>query len=90
MKKSELIAAVAAKAEVTKGDAEDVLDAFTQVARDALAEGKKVPLTDFGTFATKDRAARTGRNPQTGQPVQIPAKTVAQFKPAKSLADHLA
>lgn len=90
MKKYELIAAVAAKAEVAKGDAEDVLDAFIQVAREALADGKKVVLPDFGTLLTKERAARTARNPQTGQPVAVPAKTVAQFKPARSLADHLA
>ncbi|MCF6432636.1 HU family DNA-binding protein [Leisingera sp. MMG025] len=90
MKKSELIAAVASTADVSKADAERVLDAFTGVARTALSEGKKVPLTDFGTFVTKERAARAGRNPQTGQPLTVPAKTVAQFKPAKSLADHLA
>lgn len=90
MKKSELIAAVSKTTEIAKGDVEDVLDAFVQEACAALAEGKKVALPDFGTFSTKERAARNGRNPQTGAPIEIPAKTVVAFKPAKSLADHLA
>jgi len=90
MKKSELIAAVSATSKITKGDVEDVLDAFVQETRAALAEGDKVALPDFGTFSTKERAARAGRNPQTGQPLTVPAKTVVVFKPTKSLADHLA
>jgi len=90
MKKSELIAAVSATSKITKGDVEDVLDAFCSVTRDALAKGDKVALPDFGTFITKERAARKGRNPQTGDPIEIPAKTVVALKPTKSLADHLA
>lgn len=90
MKKAELIAAVAETANVSKADAERTLDAFTAVARTGLKEGKRISLPDFGTFTTKDRAARTGRNPKTGEPVAIPAKTVASFKPAPALADLVA
>jgi len=90
MKKAELIDAVAATANVSKADAERTLEAFTAVTRTALAEGKRVQLTGLGTFVTKERAARTARNPSTGAPVEVPAKTVAAFKVAKSLADHLA
>lgn len=90
MKKSELIDAVAATANVTKADAERTLEAFTAVARTALKEGKRVNLPDFGTFSTREQAARTARNPQTGAPVDVPAKTVAKFKAARALADHVA
>ncbi len=90
MKKAQLITAVAEAANVTKAEAERTLDAFTAVARTALKEGKRVALTDFGTFTTKDRAARKGRNPSTGAEIDIPAKTVANFKPAPALVDHVA
>jgi DNA-binding protein HU-beta len=90
MKKSELIDAVAATANVTNADAERTLEAFTAVARTALKEGKRVSLPDFGTFTTKERAARQGRNPGTGQPIQIAAKTVTSFKASRALADHVA
>ena len=90
MKKSELIAAVSAAANVSKADVERTLEALVAVTRTALSEGKKVTLSDLGTFSTKERAARKGRNPATGEALDIPAKTVAGFKVAKSLADHVA
>ena len=90
MKKSELIAAVAATANVTKADAERTLEAFTAVACTALKEGKRVPLTDLGVFSTHERAARQGRNPRTGEAITVEAKTVVKFKAARALSDYLA
>ncbi len=90
MKKSELIDAVAAKANITKAQAELTLEAFTAVARTALKEGKRINLPDFGTFSTREQAARTARNPRTGAAVKVPAKTVAKFKPARALAEYVA
>jgi len=90
MKKSELIAAIAATASISNAEAERTMDAFTAVARTALKEGKRVALTDFGAFSTRDQAARTARNPKTGEPVEVPAKTVVKFKVFSELADHVA
>lgn len=90
MKYSELIDAVAATANVTKADAERTLEAFTAVTRTALKEGKRVAIPDFGALSTKERAARKGRNPKTGEELDIPAKTVVAFKAYPALADHVA
>ena len=85
MTKAELIAAVANKAGLTKADAEKALSAFSDTVTDALASDDKVTLVGFGTFSVGHRAARVGRNPQTGGTMQIPARKTPKFKPAKAL-----
>ena len=87
MKKVELIEAVAAKAGLTKADAGRALDATIEAVTEALVKGDRVPLVGFGTFATSKRAARTGRNPQTGAEVRIPARTAVTFKAGSALKD---
>ncbi len=87
MKKVELIEAVAAKAGLTKADAGRALDATIEAITGALVKGDRVPLVGFGTFATSKRAARTGRNPQTGAEVKIPARTAVTFKAGSALKD---
>ncbi|WP_279389126.1 nucleoid-associated protein HU-beta [Reinekea marinisedimentorum] len=85
--KSELIDAVAAAADISKAAAGRALDAMVDSVTDALKEGDQVVLVGFGTFSVKDRAARTGRNPQTGQPIEIAAAKVPSFKAGKALKD---
>lgn len=87
MNKAELISAVAEAAEVSKKDAESVITATLDVITDALKQGEKVQLVGFGSFEVKQRAARVGRNPQTKQPVEIPASKVPVFKAGKVLKD---
>jgi len=87
MNKSELVSAIAAKAEVTKKDAEKFLQSFVDVITEELANGGKVQLVGFGTFDVADRAAREGRNPQTGNPMTIPASKAPRFKVGKALKD---
>lgn len=87
MKKVELIEAVAEKAGLTKADAGRALDATIEAITGALVKGDRVPLVGFGTFATSKRAARTGRNPQTGAEVKIPARTAVTFKAGSALKD---
>lgn len=89
MNKSELIAAIAESADVSKTAATAALDAFTAAITGALKQGENVTLVGFGTFEVKQRAAREGRNPQTGEPVQIAAAKVPGFKPGKGLKDAL-
>ena len=89
MNKNELIAAMAEKSELTKKDAGAALDAFTAAVEDALKAGDKVQLVGFGTFEVKERAARTGINPQTKQPVKIAASKSPAFKAGKALKDAL-
>ena len=90
MNKAELINAVAAAAEVSKKDAEAVIAATVDVITKALAEGDRVQLVGFGSFETKKRAARTGRNPKTKEAIEIPASKVPVFKPGKALKDTIA
>lgn len=90
MKKDELIDAIAGDAGMTKRDVERVIDGLGEVASAALAGGDEIVLPGLGKFKTKTRAARSGRNPHTGEPLQIPAKTVVDFKVAKALADRVA
>jgi len=90
MNKSELVAAIAAKAEVSKKDAEKVLAAFTATVTDELKKGEKIALIGFGTFETRKRAAREGKNPQTGAAIKIAATTVPAFKAGKALKDAIA
>ena len=87
MNKSELIVALAQKVDLTKKDAEKALNAFVDVVTDALKAGEKVQLVGFGTFETKDRPARTARNPRTGEEIEIAASKTASFKVGKALKD---
>ncbi|MCB8890699.1 MULTISPECIES: nucleoid-associated protein HU-beta [Halomonadaceae] len=87
MNKSELIEAIAASADIPKAAATRALDAMVESVTDSLKKGDSVSLVGFGTFAIKERAARTGRNPQTGQPIEISAAKVPSFKAGKALKD---
>lgn len=87
MNKSELIDSIAASADLPKAAAGRALDAALEAITGALAKGDSVALVGFGTFGVKERAARTGRNPQTGQPIEISAATLPSFKPGKALKD---
>lgn len=89
MNKTDLVAAMAEKAEVSKKDAEKVLKAFTDVVADALKNGDKVQLVGFGTFEVSERAAREGRNPQTRETMMIAASKAPKFKAGKALKDML-
>lgn len=90
MNKTELVAALAAKAGTSKKDAEAVLAAFVDVVGDTLKKGDKVALVGFGTFEARKRAAREGKNPQTGAKIKIAATTVPAFKAGKALKDKVA
>lgn len=85
MTKEELIAKAAQDAGISKIQASNVLKSLLSSIEGALAKGDKVSLVGFGTFSVSKRAARTGRNPATGQPIQIPAATVPKFKAGKKL-----
>ena len=89
MNKTELIAEIAERAEISKKDAEKALKAFTDVVADELVKGEKVQLVGFGTFEVSERAAREGRNPQSGEPMQIPASKSPRFKAGKALKDMI-
>lgn len=89
MNKAELIDAMASDAKVSKADAKKSLDAFINVVSKSLKKGEKVVLIGFGTFDIAKRSARTGRNPQTGKPIQIKAKKVVKFKAGAQLADKV-
>lgn len=87
MNKTELVAAIVEKTGLTKKDAEKALVAFTDVVAETLKKGDKISLVGFGTFEARKRAAREGKNPQTGATVKIPATTVPAFKAGKGLKD---
>jgi len=87
MNKAQLIDAMAAGAGLTKADAKKALDSFISATTDALQGGDRVALIGFGTFSVTERGASTGRNPQTGKEIQIPAKKVVKFKAGADLAD---
>ena len=89
MNKTELVAAVADQAGLSKKDAEKALKAFTAVVADELKKGGKVQLVGFGTFEVSQRAAREGRNPQTGKVMKIAASKAPKFKAGKALKDML-
>ena len=89
MNKTELAAAVAAKTGMKKKDAEAVVAAFGEAVTEALQKGEKVALTGLGTFEVKERAARTGKNPRTGESVEIAAVKSPKFKAGKALKDVL-
>ena len=87
MNKSELIATMAKTSGLSKKHCEAALDAFVAATGDALKNGDKVHLVGFGTFEMKERAARTGRNPRTREPVDIPASKQPTFRPGKAFKD---
>ncbi|MFG6384102.1 MAG: HU family DNA-binding protein [Lachnospiraceae bacterium] len=87
MNKAELIAAMSEKAQLSKKDAEKALKAFTDVVAEELKKGEKIQLVGFGTFEVSERAARTGRNPQSGEEMEIPASKAPKFKAGKALKD---
>ncbi len=89
MNKTELVAAIAEKTELTKKDAEKALAAFTEVVAEELKAGNKIQLVGFGTFEVAKRAAREGRNPQTGETMKIAASNAPKFKAGKALKDAI-
>ena len=89
MNKTELIDAVAAESGLTKTDSKKAVDAIVKATQDTVRKGESLTLVGFGTFSVVTRAARTGKNPQTGQSIQIAAKKVVKFKPGKELSGGL-
>ncbi|MFC0119596.1 HU family DNA-binding protein [Pseudoalteromonas xiamenensis] len=89
MNKAQLVEKMAADAEISKAAAARALDAFTGAVTKSLQDGNAVALVGFGTFSVKERAARTGRNPQTGAEIQISAANIPSFKPGKGLKDSV-
>jgi DNA-binding protein HU-beta len=87
MNKTELVAAIAEKTELSKKDSEKALKAFIDVVSEELKKGEKIQLVGFGTFEVASRAARTGKNPQTGKVINIPASKAPKFKAGKALKD---
>jgi DNA-binding protein HU-beta len=87
MNKADLIAQVAEKSDMTKKDSEKVVSAVFDTIEEALARGDKIQLVGFGTFEVRERAARKGRNPQTGEEIEIAAARVPVFKAGKSLRE---
>lgn len=89
MNKTELVAAMAEQAQISKKDAEAALKAFTDVVANELKANGKVQLVGFGTFEVSERAAREGRNPQTGETMTIAASKAPKFKAGKALKDMI-
>ena len=87
MNKTELVAAIAEKTGLTKKDAEGAVKAFTDTVAEQLKAGDKIQLVGFGTFEVAERAARTGKNPQTGEAINIPASKAPKFKAGEALKD---
>lgn len=87
MNKTDLVNNIAEKSGLSKKDVESVLNGFVGEVTDALKDGKRVQLIGFGTFETRARAGRTGRNPQTGKTIQIPASTVPAFRAGSKLKE---
>lgn len=89
MNKAQLIDAIAAKANLTKADSKRALEAFIASVGESLKKGDKVALIGFGSFSVSERSERSGRNPQTGKTITIPAKKVVKFKAGAELADQI-
>ncbi len=87
MNKTELIDSIAAKANLSKADSKRALEAFTETVAGSLKKGDKISLVGWGTWSVSKRAARTGRNPQTGKEIKIAAKNVVKFKAGSELAN---
>ena len=89
MNKAELVEEVSGEVGLTKRETQKVIDTMIETIADTLSKGAKVTLVGFGTFGVRQRKARTGRNPQTGAALQIPAKKVAKFLPGKTLKEKI-
>ncbi len=89
MNKAELVEEVSGEVGLSKRETQKAIDTIIGTIRDTLAAGEKVTLVGFGTFGVRQRMARTGRNPQTGATLQIPAKRVAKFLPGKTLKEKI-
>lgn len=89
MNKAQLVEQLASDLEITKADCERVIDGTLELVRKAVKKGEDVTLVGFGTFTRSKRKARTGRNPQTGESIKIPACTVPKFRPGKAFKDFL-
>ncbi len=89
MNKTELVSAIADESGLSKKDAEKALKAFTSVVEDELKKGEKIQLVGFGTFEVSERAARTGKNPRTGEEIEIAAARTPKFKAGRALKDAL-
>jgi len=89
MKKADLVDVIAGKAGLAKGQVQQMVDDVFDLIADGLAKGEKIDLRGFGTFSVRESAARTGRNPQTGEPIAIPARRVPGFKPGKELKEKV-
>ncbi|HHY04064.1 MAG TPA: HU family DNA-binding protein [Thermoanaerobacterales bacterium] len=89
MNKADLISVMAEKSGLTKKDSEKALNAFVDAVQQALVEGDRVQLVGFGTFEVRERSARKGRNPQTGEEIDIPAASVPAFKAGKALKEAI-
>lgn len=89
MNKAQLVEQIAAEAKITKADAQRALEGFINATTKALKKGERVALVGFGSFSVAKRAARTGRNPQTGKEIKIAAKKVARFKAGAELAGKI-
>jgi len=89
MNKAQLIDAIAEKSGLTKADSKRALDAFIESTKEALKEDERVALVGFGSFSISKREARTGRNPQTGKPIEIAAKSVVKFKAGVELSNYV-
>ena len=87
MNKTELVAAIAGKTELSKKDSEKALKAFIEVVSEQLKKGEKIQMVGFGTFEVSNRAARTGKNPQTGKVIKIAASKAPKFKAGKALKE---
>ncbi|HKK59917.1 MAG TPA: HU family DNA-binding protein [Salinivirga sp.] len=89
MNKAQLIDAMASKSGLSKNDSKKALEAFVESVTDSLKSGDRIQLVGFGSFSVAERSARTGRNPRTGQEINIPAKKVVKFKAGNDLADEV-
>lgn len=89
MTKAELVSKIAAEGGITKAQAEKALDGFVAAVTGALTSGEKVSLVGFGTFSVGERAGREGRNPRTGEKINIPASKVVKFKAGKTLSESV-
>ena len=89
MNKAELIGSIAAKSGLSKADAGAALEAFVTTVEDGLASGERISLVGFGTWTVNERAARMGRNPRSGEAIEIAAKKVIKFKPGATLANKV-
>jgi DNA-binding protein HU-beta len=89
MNKADLVNSISEQTGLTKTKSNQVVDALTSVITETLSKGEKVTLVGFGTFTTTDRNARKGRNPKTGEVIEIPAKTVAKFKAGSELTKNV-